>query len=324
MTRRVVAALMLLPAATALAGTGPAYALDPMANEEGGGYGSSASYLLTSSTTPGGQGSSANYTARTGFAGQLGAVQGITLSAPLANLAEGQSLQLAAQMLFDDGTSVTLPPGDLAWEITSGPLSAISPTGVATAAIVYQDAPAIVRATHGGFSDDFALTVLNSDPDNYGSYAGDALPDLWQIQYFGLNSPKGGRDDDFDGDRVSNLFEFSNGSDPANNNSGAAPLRISGNHLLSPGTPLVEYLPAPNVSDYRVLYIRRKDTAAARFQYTPQFSRDLLAWPNATTPLTVIADDGSFEVVSVRFPVLIGGRRSSVKAFRLNLNIAAP
>ncbi len=323
MILRALAIVMLLPAATRGAAVAD-YTLEPVASSAGGQTGASADYALTGSFTPGGQCTSADYTARTGFAGQLGAAQGITLSAPSITLAEGSSLQLTAEILLDDGSSVPLPPAELAWSTVSGPLSGVSTTGLATAAAVYQDTPATVRAASAGFSGELGLTVLDTNPDNYGSYAADALPDAWQIQHFGLNSPKGGRDDDFDGDRVSNLFEFSNGSDPANPASGVAPLSISGNTLLSPGTPLVEYLPAPNVSDYRVLFIRRKDAAAARFRYTAQFSRDLIAWPNATTPLTVVAGDGAFEVVSVRFPVLIGGRRSGMKFFRLNLSIEPP
>lgn len=324
MIRRVLSALMLLPAALHGAASPGGYTLDPLANDGGGGSGASASYSLTASTTPGGQGSSAGYDARSGFAGQLGAVQGIAISAPFATLAEEESIRLTAALLFDDGLSVNLPADGLAWSVVSGPLTGVSATGLATAAAVYQDSPATVRAASSGFIGEMELTVLNAKPDNYGSYAGDALPDAWQIQYFGIGSPMGGRDADFDGDGVSNLFEFSNGSDPASTGSGAAPLRISGNTLLSPGTPLVEYLPAPNVLDHRVLFIRRKDAAAARFRYAPQFSNNLTTWSNATTPLTVIADDGSFEVVSVRFPVLIGGRRSAAKFFHLNLTIESP
>jgi hypothetical protein len=73
-----------------------------------------------------------------------------------------------------------------------------------------------------------------------------------------------------------------------------------------------------------VLFIRRKDADARNIIYAPQFSRNLSTWSNATTPQTIVADDGTYEVVSVRFPVLIGGQRSASKFFRMNLSIAPP
>ena len=33
--------------------------------------------------------------------------------------------------------------------------------------------------------------MLDTDPDNYGIYAGDGVPDWWQVTYFGTNNPSG-------------------------------------------------------------------------------------------------------------------------------------
>lgn len=321
MSRSLLSAALLIPG-LGFAGASGSYTLDPPAYANGGDSGSSASYSLTGSTTPGGQGGSADYEARSGYAGQLGFAHGLILSAAASTIEEEESIQLGVEMSFDDGTSVPMAAQDLAWSVESGPIAEISQAGLARAAAVHQDSTATVRATSGALSGDLTLTVLNSDPDNYDTYAKDGLPDAWQIQHFGPGSLAGGQNGDFDEDGVGNLIEFANGTDPANSGSGTGPLRLSGNVLQSPGTPVIEYAPAPNVLDHRVLFVRRKDAAALNLSYAPQFSRNFQVWSNATTPLTVIADDGTYEVVSVRFPVLIGGLRSSSKFFRMKLSIA--
>jgi hypothetical protein len=60
------------------------------------------------------------------------------------------------------------------------------------------------------------LLVVDSNPDNYGSYAGDGLPDWWQVQYFGVNNPDAGPGTDLDDDKQNNLFEYVAGTDPTN------------------------------------------------------------------------------------------------------------
>lgn len=323
MIPRVLLAMLMFPGVL-LAGASPSYTLDPLANASGGESGASASYSLTGSSTPGGQTGTGDYEMRGGYAGQLGFAQSLILTAAASAVAEEESIQLGVQLSFDDGSSIPMAADDLTWSVESGPIAGISPAGLATAEAVYQDSAATVRATSGALSGDLALTVLDANPDNYGTYASDGLPDSWQFQYFGPASTEGGQNADFDKDGIFNLVEFANGTHPADSGSGSGPLRLSGNVLQSPGTPLVEYAPAPNVLDHRVLFVRRKDAAALNLSYVPQFSRNLSGWSNATTPLTVVADDGTYEVVSVRFPVLIGGLRSSSKFFRMNLSIATP
>ncbi len=55
-------------------------------------------------------------------------------------------------------------------------------------------------------TDTVSVLVLNSDTDN------DGLPDAWEIQHFGNLDQ--GPNDDFDGDGLSNLREFQDGTDP--------------------------------------------------------------------------------------------------------------
>ncbi|MEN9021767.1 MAG: hypothetical protein ABF370_14810, partial [Verrucomicrobiales bacterium] len=44
--------------------------------------------------------------------------------------------------------------------------------------------------------------------DDFGSYAGDGLPDDWQVQYFGEDNADAGPNVDADGDGDSNLYEY--------------------------------------------------------------------------------------------------------------------
>lgn len=304
-----VLAILTLPAA---AGD---YTLEPSANANGGAS-ASTDYSVRTCATPGGTGASADYTLRAGFAGQLVETSGIGLSSPSPMINEGSSMTLAAEWRFDDDTHAPLDAAELTWSVVSGPLVGVAADGGVTAAAVYQNEPAVVRAQQDAFEDSLALTVIDSLPDNYGTYAADALPDSWQIQYFGLNFPEAGRFDDPDDDGVSNLLEYAAGCHPASAASGVAPLSYQGN-VIVPGKPRIEYVPAPGVLPYRALFVRRK--SAPSLSYLPQFSRNLTSWSAATTPLVVLADDGVYQVVSHRFPVTIGGLRSSNKFFRLHV-----
>ena len=88
-----------------------------------------------------------------------------------------------------------------------------------TAAYHYQDTAATAQGIYAGNTGTLGLTVLNTIPDNFGSYAGDGIGDDWQFQFFGLNNPNAGPllDPDFDGHN--NLFEFTAGIDPTSNSS---------------------------------------------------------------------------------------------------------
>lgn len=185
---------------------------------------------------------------------------------------------------------------------------------MATAAAVYQDTPAIVRGVSGPYAVEIEVTILDVLADNFGSDAADDLPDSWQVRYFGADAAKAGKYDDFDNDGVGNLIEFASGTDPANGK--RQPLRFESGALAAPGMPLFDYSITTNALPYRALFVRRKNSGV---HYNPQFRADLANWYNAATPVEVLAEDDAFELVSVRFPVFIAGRRSSSKFFRLNL-----
>ncbi len=205
--------VFLLMARAVMAGTSANYTLAPDAVDSGGLRGTSANYTVNGSAMAGNAGSSARYTARTGFAGQLqepfsGLAAGIIITASPATVNEGSTRQLNATLCYDDGRSTPLAAGSITWSVQSGPLTGISAGGLATAAAVYQDSVAVARATYQTFTATLNLTVLNILPDNFETYAGDGLPDDWQVQYFDVGNPQAGPLIDPDSDGWDNLFEY--------------------------------------------------------------------------------------------------------------------
>jgi len=91
--------------------------------------------------------------------------------------------------------------------VLSGPVSSVSPGGLATAGWVYQNTPAVVGGSAYGFSSSLSLVVINVTSDDFGLYASDGIDDDWQVAYFGEENPDAapGRDPDRDG--RDNLFE---------------------------------------------------------------------------------------------------------------------
>lgn len=153
-------------------------------------------------------------TARNGFIGQLYEVTGLVLAATPTTVNESGTLQLGASQLLDDATTVAVNAASVAWSVASGPLASIDATGLATAGIVYQNTAATAQGSYAGNTGTLNLTVLDILPDNFGTYAGDGLPDSWQFQYFGLNNPNGAPALDPDGDGQTNLFEYTAGIIP--------------------------------------------------------------------------------------------------------------
>ncbi len=73
-------------------------------------------------------------------------------------------------------------------------------------------------------------------------------------------------------------------------------------------------------NDLRALFIRRKDAAAAGLTYTPQFSADMITWNNSNDTPTLLADDGTNQIVSVPYPAFAPGQNGSF--FRINITLA--
>lgn len=155
-------------------------------------------------------------TAKAGYLGQLTEVTALQLAASPATVNETSTRQLSAAQLLDDLTTTAVPAASISWSAQSGPLTGIDSSGLATAATVYQNAAAIVQGSYAGAIGSLGLTVLESIPDNFGSYAADGVGDDWQFQYFGQSNPNAAPLLDPDGDGQNNRFEFTAGLIPTN------------------------------------------------------------------------------------------------------------
>ena len=211
--------LFALTLGSAVAATSANYSTSPQVIDAGGLSAASANYTADGSV--GGvagvsTATSPDAIAKQGYAAQLYEVSKMTVDASPATINEGSTRQLSAQAILDDATLLALDPLEVAWSVLSGPLTGIDSAGVATAAIVYQTSAASVQGAWGGFTGTLDLSVLDTNPDNYGSYAGDGLADSWQQQYFGLNNPLAAPTADPDGDGQNNLLEFTAGTVPNN------------------------------------------------------------------------------------------------------------
>ncbi len=154
-------------------------------------------------------------TVKHGYIGQLTEVTALQLAASPTTVNETTTRQLSGAQLLDDLTTNAIPGTSITWSIVSGPLTSISPGGLATAATVYQNTAATAQGIYAGVTGTLGLTVINTLTDNFGSYAADGLADDWQVQYFGQppNANAGPLlDPDFDGHN--NLFEYTAGIIP--------------------------------------------------------------------------------------------------------------
>jgi hypothetical protein len=193
---------------------------------------------------------------KAGYLGQIYDVSGIALTTTSTSLGESSSVQLGARETLDDGTYVALSTDSIIWSITWGPLTEISPSGLATADVVPCDSLAVVSGGYSVFNTTLDLTVRDIVPDNFGAYAGDDLGDDWQVQYFGEDNPQAAPRLDPDGDGQLNHFEFVVGLDPTDPSS-LFTVQITGN---SKGSPQVIFDPVVAGRTYTVKY---KDTLDA-------------------------------------------------------------
>jgi len=145
-------------------------------------------------------------TAKHGYIGQLYEPAALQLTSPSVTLPEGGTLPVSALMVMDDATLLPVTSTSVTWSVPSGPL-AVENNGLATAGTVYQDTAATVQGMYSGFTGTLGLSVLDSVPDNFGTYAGDGLGDAWQVRYFGFDNADAGPLLDPDGDGQDNRFE---------------------------------------------------------------------------------------------------------------------
>ena len=120
-----------------------------------------------------------------------------------------------------------------------------------------------------------------------------------------------------------NVVNFAFGIHPVTGTGGALTFNgtlTTGGTIGAYGLPITWLEPIANGVDFRALFIVRKDAVAAGLTYTPQFSATLSTWANSTAVPTVLADDGSYQIVSVPYPPFVGGKKA--RFFRISVSLA--
>ncbi len=194
------------------------YSISMETIDSGGTTLSSTDYSINASVNDSGSMVSApvcGYMAKSGYVGQLYDVVGLALCAASASVSEEACMQLGATQLLDDSTVLSLGTATPEWSILSGPVASINPSGLATAAAVYQDCPAMVSAAFKGMSGTLSLMILNTNNDSYGTLAGNSQLENWLVQYFGPPpNANAGPNVDADGTGQTNLFKYLAGLNP--------------------------------------------------------------------------------------------------------------
>ena len=88
------------------------------------------------------------------------------------------------------------------------------------------------------------------------------------------------------------------------------------------GQPIAMFESIGNGADFRALFLRRDDYASgstyAGITYNVQFSANLLTWTNSTAIPSVLADNGTYQLVSVPYPPFVGGKKA--RFFRVQVS----
>ena len=232
--------------------------------------------------------------------------------------ANASSLTFTVTVADTTAPAVT-PPGNVT-------VHATSPSGasVAYAAAGTSDAVGVVSVTYSTASGALfangttTVTVTARDAANNagtGSFTVTVTPltaaEVWRYWSFGTADATGDAADNADPDRdgVVNLLERAFDTDPLSATSGSGALQYAGTFagggtLVSEGTPRL----MAEGSDVRALFIRRSGYAAQGLGYVVEFSANLGTWQASADAPTVLADNGSDQVVSVPYPALVAGQ----------------
>jgi hypothetical protein len=243
-------------------------------------------------------------TVKAGYVAQVVEVTALVLTASGATLNEGGNGQIAAWQQLDDATFLAVPAASVGWSITPGPLTTISASGLVSAGAVFQDTPATLQGVFASHTGTFSLTVRNTNPDNFSTFANDGLDDALQVRATVLAAPNA----DADGDGTSDLLEYAFGTSLTV--ASTAVIGFGGGSIIQRGLPVPWTQNVVNGVDFRAVFGRRKDYAAAGLTFTVQFSADLVTWQNSTATPTVITGDSVIDVVGVPYPFFINGRKA--------------
>ncbi len=130
-------------------------------------------------------------TAQAGYIGQLTEVTQLVVRIAPKIVNEGASAQAGGVAALDDGTFSVLAGSNLVWVTPAFPIATLSPDGKATATAVWSNTTGFVTGRYFGVTGVGEVLVVDSDPDNYGIYGADGIPDGWQVRWFGTNNPLG-------------------------------------------------------------------------------------------------------------------------------------
>jgi hypothetical protein len=111
---------------------------------------------------------------------------------------------------------------------------------------------------------------------------------------------------------LANLLNFAFGMSPLVHGSG--PLDYSGN-VITPGTVVCVL----DGGMPQARFVRRTDHGAAGLSYITKFSADQVIWQTDTSTPTVLADDGTHQVVGMSYPLLSGGAQARFFIIEVNL-----
>jgi len=190
--------------------------------------------------------------------------------------------------------------------VTSGLASQAIPLVGGTNAITIA-----VTAPDGVSTKTYTVTVTREAP--YTSWISTNYPGLTGANALPTADP--------DGDGLTNLQEYAFGGDPTASTSTLqyTGTFAGGGSITRNGTPITRVESTTYGVDFRALFIRRKDYAASGLTYTPQFSADLNVWQNSTDTPVVLADDGTWQVCSVPYPLFVSGKKA--KFFRISVSM---
>lgn len=158
-------------------------------------------------------------TIRHGYIGQLTEVSGFNVLTETNAIDEGASQTLSGLATLDDDTVTAVEGSEVSWEVVVFPLLSVSTSGLATATNVYEDTLAAVTGRYQTLESATNFLVINVNDDDFGTYAGDGLPDDWQVGYFGIDSAEAGPTNNVDLDTLSNEGEWTADTDPTDSNS---------------------------------------------------------------------------------------------------------
>lgn len=167
-----------------------------------------------------------------------------------------------------DGSFTTAPssvsllgisPGAVSWTPGENPLFSLTSAGQAVTKKVLREASEDISFALGSYTATASVTVRDSDPDNFGDFAGDGLEDDWQELYFGERSDLALPDLDPDADGFSNRFEYLARLDPLDAAS-TFHVRISKENAQSPSIAITFGPVAPDVQ-YTVKHKLRLEDA---------------------------------------------------------------